>query len=475
MKGKLVKDISAGTIQVIGNQALGIFIFIMISRYLDKEVYGALNWSLAVMTFATTILSLRLEQVVVRNVAAGDDPSKVLTIFSGHVFISGFIFFAVLLIGKFLFPAFYLEHNLLLLVSISQLFTFFSLPFKQVAAGKEAFGWMAAMSSTANLIRFISLSILVLFFKPTIREVISIYIFSALIELLVCIYLVQFKLKARLSLKWSINDYFTLIRESIPQIGVVFLNACIGRIDWILLGLLSTTIITAEYTFAYRVFELTRLPIVILGPILFSRFSRLLAKPENTVLNDRSDELQLMIRVEMILATLLPLMMSIIWIPLVEFLTNHKYGAVNKTTFLILSLSIPFHYLINFFWTIQFSRNKLALIFRITAITCLVIVVGDFLVIPLYNARGAAVVYASAMVVEFLLYLKFSNFIAKQSIWKPLIACCGTALLTGYLMEMMDLSLLLKLPLAIILYVGLILITGQFYRNDIRLVLKWAS
>jgi O-antigen/teichoic acid export membrane protein len=245
--------------------------------------------------------------------------------------------------------------------------------------------------------------------------------------------------------------------------------------DWILLGLLSTSVITAEYTFAYRVFELTRMPIVILGPILFSRFSRLLADPDNTVLSDRSDDLHLMIRIEMILATLLPLLMSIIWIPLVEFLTHHKYGTVNKTTFIILSLSIPFHYLINFFWTIQFSKNKLALIFRITAIACFVIVAGNYFVIPMFNARGAATVYLCTMVIEFLLYIRYSDFIARQAVWKPLIICGGAAFLTGSLLEFLDLKLLLKFPLSIVIYFGLILLSGQFYKKDLHQVLKWAS
>ena len=76
MRKNFLKDISASTIQVVLNQALGLLVFIIISRYLQKSVYGELNWSLAILTFIFTTLSLRLEQIVVRKVAAGDDPSK---------------------------------------------------------------------------------------------------------------------------------------------------------------------------------------------------------------------------------------------------------------------------------------------------------------------------------------------------------------------------------------------------------------
>src|SRR5690606_3456725 len=99
MSRKLISDISASTMQVILNQSLGLVIFFITSRYLDKAVYGELNWSLAVLTFVTTILSLRLEQIVVRKVAAGADASGILTLFTGHVFFTGLGFYVLLALG----------------------------------------------------------------------------------------------------------------------------------------------------------------------------------------------------------------------------------------------------------------------------------------------------------------------------------------------------------------------------------------
>ena len=130
MSRKLFKDIQASTVQVTINQALGIMIFLVISRYLPKEEYGEFNWSLAILTFVTSILSLRLEQVVVRQVAAGENPSKLLTIFSGHIFFSGVLFYLVLLSGSIFFPAFFRRHDLLLILAISHLLSFFSSPFR---------------------------------------------------------------------------------------------------------------------------------------------------------------------------------------------------------------------------------------------------------------------------------------------------------------------------------------------------------
>ena len=473
MKGKLVKDISANTIQVICNQALGLWVFIIISRYLDKSVYGELNWSLAILTFATTILSLRLEQVVVRKVAAGDDPSKMLTVFFGHIFFSGLLFYLLLFTGSIVFPTFFKQHDLLLILAISQLLSFFALPFKQLAAGKESFGWMAVMSSVANAVRAVWLLWVVLFSSLTIKQVLTVYIISSLAEWIVSMYLVQRKLTIKLSIRWLFRDYSVLLKESLPQVGVVFLNACIARIDWILLGIFSTQVITAEYSFAYKVFELSPVPLLIIGPVLLSRFSRYYGKAGAGFLKERQDELSLLIRAEMVLATLLPLVLNIIWTPLMDLLTNHKYGAVNKTTFFILSLSIPFQYLVNLFWTVQFAENRLARIFRITAITCFIIVAGNFIMIPLMNAKGAALVYLFAMVVDFFIYFRYVDFINRQKVWLPLFVCGGIALLTGIGISLLVLPVITKLILSVIIYSMLIVITGQVRKNDIVMIKQW--
>src|SRR5258705_6390081 len=107
MSRKFITDISASSIQVILNQFLGLVIFFLTSRYLDKATYGEMNWSLAVLTFITTILSLRLEQMVVSRIAAGQNPGKMLTLFTGHIVFTGLLFYAILFSASFIFPTFF--------------------------------------------------------------------------------------------------------------------------------------------------------------------------------------------------------------------------------------------------------------------------------------------------------------------------------------------------------------------------------
>ena len=449
MKGKLLKDISASTIQVIVNQVLGVFVFILISRYLDKAVYGEFNWSLAILTFIITLLSLRLEQIVVQKCAAGENPSKIASLFFGHVLFSGFLFYGILLAGNFLAPSFFKQHNLLLILAISQLLSFFSSPFKQLANGKENFGWLALMSSIANLVKTIGLLWVIVFSSLDIQQVLLIYILSSLAEFAIGFWLARFVLQTHIGFQWAIKDYVILIKESLPQIGVVFLNACIARIDWILLGFFSTQVITAEYSFAYKIFELSPLPLLILAPVLLSRFSKYFSIHAESSLAERKTELDFLIRIEMIVATAIPLAINMVWSPLVDALTNNKYGEVNKFTFLILSFCIPLQYLINLFWTIHFSLKHLVLIFRITAVTCSIIIIGDLLLIPLLDAKGAAVIYLLATAVECLLYLRVSAFAGFRNTLLPMIVCITIALISGLFVHQLAIPVTARLFLSL--------------------------
>jgi O-antigen/teichoic acid export membrane protein len=473
MRKNFIKDISSSAVQVILNQGLGLLVFVLISRYLEKEEYGEFNWTLAILTLITTILGLRLEQIIVRKVAAGNNPSKMLTLFAGHSFVFGIVFYLLLFFTSLIIPAFFQQHDLLLVLAISQLLAFLSSPFKQLANGRERFGWLAVMSSVSNLIKSIWILVAIFFSNLTIQGILIIFIIASLAELLFCFFVIRYKLGISISGRYAVSEYFNLLKESAPQVGSVFLHAFIARIDWILLGIFSGTVITAEYSFAYRFFELCPVPLLILGPVLLSRFSKYLSSnPERSLLSQRQ-EIGFFIRCEMIVATLIPLVLNVVWSPLIDGLTNNKYGEVNKLTFFLLSLCIPFQYLINLFWTVEFAQNRLKRVFRITAVTSIIIVAGDLLMIPLLNAKGAAIVYLLATVTEYLIYLHISVIGRIKESWQSLIICIVAAVLSGFLVNFVTAVVLVQLFLALAIYFSFLIITKQIKQQDLQVVKQW--
>jgi O-antigen/teichoic acid export membrane protein len=291
-------------------------------------------------------------------------------------------------------------------------------------------------------------------------------------ELIFCLAMTRSRLNARISFHYQLKDYVSLIRESLPQAAGVFINASIARIDWILLGLFSGPIITAEYSFAYRVFELSPLPLLILAPVLLSRFSRFFSTHDPEKLLGHKKELGLFIRLEMVAATFIPLVLNIAWSPLMDGLTFHKYGAVNKTSFLLLSCCIPFLYLNNLLWSVHFAQNHLKLILRISFLTFFVILAGDLFFIPLYNSQGAAAVYLAATVVEYINYMRSSFLSRVKETWLSPLTCMVGAGICGWLACYISTSLPIRLFTGILLFFLVLLATKQLKKSDIKLVVK---
>jgi O-antigen/teichoic acid export membrane protein len=464
-RNKLVWHISANTLQVLGNQCLGVFIFLLISRYLDKSSFGELSWSLAVLTFITTLLSLRLEQIVVRNVAAGDDPSGMLTLFAAHNFATGLIFFGALTLGCYFFPGLNRQHGLLWILSISQIMTFWALPFRQLLTGRSEFGWLALLATVSNLVRAVGLYLWMVYATLSLQAVVVLFTLSSVLELILGAWIVCIRLHIPLGIPNPFPAYVKLLKSSFPQVGLVFLNAGIARIDWILLGLMSTPAHTAEYGFAYRAFEFAPLPLLVLAPFLLNRFSRG-GDPDEGFLNA-------LVRGKLVLATLPTLWLVMMWAPMVDAFTGNKYGQVNTYTFLILSCCIPFQYLINLYWSYEFARNRLSLILSITAVTGGVMLAGDVLLIPAYAGMGAAVAFLGAMIVQYVLYTRASSFTRKKEWAGRLLVAISITVCSGLAAINLTDSLILRLLVASALYCLLGRLTGLLRAKEmIRLAYK---
>jgi O-antigen/teichoic acid export membrane protein len=449
------------TLQVLGNQILGVFVFLLLSRYLDKSSYGELNWSLAVITVITTILSLRLEQIVVRNVAAGKNASAMLTLFLFHTIGAAIVFLGALAACRLLWPVFFGQHPLIWLLSFSQLLLFISLPFRQLVTGKSAWGRLAVLSSISNVIRCVGLLGFVLFSRFTLSTVILLFTVSALAEWVSGAFIVFYQLRIGLDRRVSFADYSELIRGSLPQVGLVFLNAGMARIDWILMGLFSTPGHTAEYSFAYRAYEFSPLPLLVLAPFLLNSFSRRCAGGVITV----PVWMERYIRAVVIFGTLLPLLGVLVWIPLVDGLTLGKYGQAGLLPFLLLSCSIPFQYLINVYWTAEFAANRLGRIFFITGIAAVVVLAGDFLLIPYFGGTGAAMTWLAAMVVQFFLFSRKPLLEGAFGWNNKLFLGIAIALISGGIAVWLTPSVVLRIGIAVALYGGLAWIGGLVERE----------
>jgi O-antigen/teichoic acid export membrane protein len=476
---RFIRHISDSALQFLVNQVFGLGLFYVLSEGLDKVRFGELNWTLAVFMTAFDILGAGLDQLTVRKIAAGDSPVRVLSLYRTHVWVSGVLFYAALLAGRLVFPGFFLRHSLLLWMGIAKTGMFFSTPFKQLAAGREQFRILFRMSVGSSVIKGSVLLACFFLHVLTIPFLLAVFIAGDLFELCVCSYLGRGMLEEKISnvpvpRRADRKAWLALLRESMPQVGVVLFSAAMARFDWIFIGLYTDAARLAEYSFAYKAFEMSSLPLLVIAPLLVPAFTRLSGQETSggraagVYMGGRMDDLRFLLRGELVLGCGVAMLLNIVWTPLVDGITSGRYGAVNARTIFFLSLCLPVMYLNNFLWTIHFARGRLKMIFRAFAVSFALNVAGDVVLIPLYGNEGAALAYLLAIGLQTFLFQWQNREVALHSSWVTLFIAGAGAALGGYAACRMVTGVFTQLLCASVLYFGILFGTAQLRPADYR-------
>lgn len=465
MKKKLLSDISASTLQVILNQLCGLLIFYILSTQLSKEIFGELNWTLAVLLAAFSILSFGIDQVMVKKIAGNENNHATLAAFSMHVVITGLLLYLLLAAAWLLSPSFFDTHRFLLLLAAGKLLLFFASPYKQLANGMEQFRPLLLMSTVSNIVRAVSLVALLLTSNVSTFAVLLLFVAGDITEFIVCTWVTKQYLKMPVFQSWNTAAYKSLLKESLPQMGVVLFTAALSRFDWIFLGLFSSTVILANYSFANKVFEVSQVPLLIIAPLLLPRFTKIVKQPQ--LVHEKKMVLQALLRYEIMIACAVALVLQAIWVPVVDFITDNKYGAVNKYTILLLVSSMPFLYFNNFLWSICFAKGDLKPVLRIFFACFIVNLSGILLTVPFYGAEGAAASYLVSIILQSVLFERYHRLtyqVQYQTGNCLLILLC--ALIAGFTSTVLLSGLLLQLPAAVLLFLVLLLLSGSIAKKD---------
>lgn len=416
MKNKILKDISASAVQIIFNQICGIAIFYILSKSFSKSIFGDVNWALAVLMVSFAIIGSGIDQVVVRKTARGDDTSQLMKVYFFHTTFSGTLLIIITSILALTIGNNIPRLQILSILGIGQIFTFISLPFKQIANGKQQFRALLFMSSTSNAIRVALLIAFSIANRVSINIFVCIYVGSAVVEFIVSAIIGRRYLSLPISMITNRQAYKKLVVESLPQLGVILCNAAIARIDWILLGLMCASGMLAEYSFAYKAFEMSTLPLLIVAPLILPRITSWLSDQHKTVSPTQQTWLMGLVRMELIIASFAALVLNIIWAPVVDLITDGKYGAVNSMTIVLLSCCLPLLYINNILWSVSFSQGRMRSILSIFTATFCVNLVANVCLIPVFAGRGAALAYLLAMTVQAVCFLKTTTVNISRSI-----------------------------------------------------------
>lgn len=464
MNSRHLKNLSANTIQLGINQVFGLAIFYILSVWLDKQSFGQLNWILAILFTAFNILACGIDQLVIKKIAQGDDPAQVTSIFINHVLWSGIAFYIVIGLVWWMIPHSTIIFQILMLLGAGKLMIYLATPFKQLASGQERFGLLANMSVISNMVRGGALIMLAFFKYLTLTTVVFVFFVGDGLEFIFTIYLFVRFLRVPVLIRFQPQPYFALLKEALPQIGVVLFTSALARFDWIFIGIFLSAVKLAEYSFAYKAFEISTLPLLAIAPLLLPRFVR--------VIKERGlfpTHLFRILNLELVFSGLIGMLLYLCWSPTVDWFTHGKYGAVNSSVILVLSACMPLMYFNNFLWSIGFAQGKLRLIFKIFALTFLVNIIGDVVLIPLLENTGAAIAYCAAMLVQAISYMLSIEKQPSRQAGVNLAICSICALLSGFAAIHFFQHTAVVIVFAVVLYVLLMVLLGQIDLKKLNL------
>jgi O-antigen/teichoic acid export membrane protein len=418
MLRSLLPKLSANTIQVFVNQGLSLLVFLLLARYLDKSAFGSLNLALAILFVIFGILSFGMDQLLVRKTAQGEPVSQWLSVVLFHYGVLGL----AALIGLGLIAYFggaTPTQTILFALCAGKLAFSLSMPFKSIAIGEERFSRLLAMSVVANSVRVAGLALLWAGQTVTLMQACAVFVLADAAELLACVLLSRRHL-AGFAGGFSLARYRAIGAESLPLVGTMVFSFALARFDWIFIGAVGTGSQLAEYSFAYKVFELSLLPLYVVAPLLLPRFTRAHG-------GGSGNGLIPVYQMEMIVAGATVFLLNGLWEPAANFLSDGKYGSVNTGTILALSVSIPLLYLNNFLWSFHFAAGRTRFILACFAACFLVDAGLTAVLVPVFGNVGAAVAYLVAIGVQTVLYYRRAGELRGLSV-SPLLAGTAAAL-----------------------------------------------
>lgn len=402
MNNKFLKTFFSSGLQAISIQVFGAAFFIVISFAFSTEDFGIISWVNTVSITLTTILSFGMEQIVIRRIAASDRSDWAAAAFLFHALVGSILTFAVLAMLSWFVPDETGRLQFLPIFFLAQSLIYIATPLKQFLNAKQRFAPYALIAVVSNIIKIILALVVISKGVLSIYIIAEILLFCAVLEF-VSLLVFLFK-RSDFSFRFKFVAYFKLLKESSPQFVAVLFDTSLSRIDWILLGLISTNAVTGLYALAYRAYEISRLPIVVIAPIILNIFSRMLVggkRPEA----EKQQAVRHVYIVMMFGAVLMPVLLNILWAPGLDYVYDDgKYGSSNATEFLLLSLCIPFQFTINLLWTLTFASKRyknVTVIMIVSAITNLIL---NLILIPLYGGIGAAVAYLITNVIQLMGY-----------------------------------------------------------------------
>jgi len=407
-----------------------------------------------------------MEQVMVRRIAVSKSSDWAAAAYLFHAVITSLVAFSFLLFINIALKDKDGSYHYLIWFFSVQAIVYISVPFRQFLNAKERFGPFGAIALISNICKLLITILLIRGNKLSIISVALVLVGCAVFELTALLIYITAKTNFRWYFKFI--AYKKLFQESLPQYIAVIFDSSLSRMDWILLGIISTKVVTADYSFAYRAYEIARLPILIIAPIILPKFARRLATGNN--LSDTTkNHINQLFALEMFFAVFMTLCLNIVWARWIGGITHGKYGSSNAVEFFILSLCIPLQFFINLLWTLSFAGRKYRAVSKVTVITAITNIVLNLILIPIYGGIGAAIAFlisSSIQVIGYYRLIKDIMLLSYRSFVGFVIIATTAYIAAIYLSDI----IIVRLVIAVVLYSIISVVLQQIGNKHLQLL-----
>jgi O-antigen/teichoic acid export membrane protein len=399
-----VKKIAANTtIMLSGNvvvKVLALFVSVYLARYLGVEYYGEYNFVITYLTFFIFVANFGLDPILIRNLSRDSSNANCLTsnILIIRILTSLFsIILAILLIRLFGYP----DETILYVSVLSSILLFqgVSYLFESVFHANLKMHY-SAIGLIVSKLFFSAAAFVLIYLNKSLLDFLYVYIVAEMIRTGIAIYYSRNFVTIKFDINWGL--WKSLFKECIPFIASYALFIIYYRVDILMLSKMEGNFAVGLYSSAYRLVDpILFIPAALastLMPLMSKEYAHDLSKFKRLYSAGSKYILLLMLPLTIVLFLLSERIINILY-------TDDYFPAI--ITFQILSLTLVFNSVSSIQNSLLIAADRQKINTLSIGIGCVLNVVLNLILIPIYGYNGAAIATLISVIALFLIQLLF--------------------------------------------------------------------
>lgn len=441
---------------------------IILARYLGAAAYGILSFAIAFTNLTKILLNLGTDKYLTREIARYKErlpkfinniiPLKLLL----SVFLIIFTFLVLVLLG-------YNRTTIIvtLILSINLIVLIFAETFVSIFQAHEDMKYQSIGGIIFGILILVG-AIIAVIFKQDVIKVAIVYLIASIFYLLFMLgeYLIKFELP---KLEFDTKFMIETVKKSIPFGLTSFFYLVYFSIDMVMISYIIGDYATGIYRSAYNLINMFTTLYTVYSFVIFPVMSKFFVESKNLLKKGYEQS------VKYLLIFSLPLCMGVFLYakPILDLIYSNKYALATEPL-QILIWTVPFLFVNGAATLLLNSINKEVKVTKIYIIAASFNIALNLILIPLMSYKGAAIATVVSSILVYCLGL-FHMFKTEhhpgQNLIKVILKIVISTVILGIVLYLLNLSLWLAIPVGLVIYVGMLILTRTPDESD-RYIIK---